>query len=217
MPVRNPPRKLLVEGETDKSVIPYLMEANGVAWPNDPHPVFIKPYGSVDEILKPEVIEAEVRESGLEALGVVVDANGSAGDRWDQLRIWCRSEFAELPERIPAEGLEVVHSNGSPRFGIWIMPDNRLTGMLEDFLVQLIPPEQPRNLYDLARNCVAESRRQGAPFRDVHVRKAEIYTWLAWQDEPGPRLHEAVQHQFLDPASPRSRPFVTWFRSLFGV
>ncbi len=217
MPVRNNPRKLLVEGETDKSVIPYLMEANGVTWPDPPNfPVYIKVSHSVNEILKPEVIEAEVRASGLEALGIVVDANGDAAARWDQFRCCCSSEFAELPDRIPAEGLEIVHSAGW-RFGIWIMPDNRFTGMLEDLLVQLIPPEKPHALYELARNCVAESRRQGAPFKNVHQSKAEIYTWLAWQGEPGPRLQEAVKHKLLDPTSPRSRPFVNWFRSLFSV
>ena len=204
-----------MEGETDKRVIPYLMEANGVTWPDPGYPVFIEAYGSVDEILKPEVLEAELRASGLEALGVVVDANGDAVARWNQLRIWCGSEFAELPERMPAEGLEVVHPNG-PRFGIWIMPDNRFTGMLEDLLVQLIPDESGP-LYELARSCVAESRRQGAPLRDAHARKAEIYTWLAWQDPPGLQLHEAVKHTVLDPTRPESRPFVNWFRSLFRV
>ena len=216
MPERKRPRKLLVEGDTDKSVIPYLMEANGVAWPDPPSsPVFIAPYGSVDEILKPEVIELEIGASRLEALGVVVDANGDAAARWEDVKACCRSEFAELPERIPAEGLEVVHSSG-PRFGVWIMPDNRFTGMLEDFLVQLIPDDS-RHLYELARNSVAEAKRHDAPFRDVHERKAEIHTWLAWQDPPDLRLHEAVKHTVLDPARDQSRPFVNWFRRLFRV
>ena len=205
-----------MEGETDKSVIPYLMEANGVMWPNPPnHPVFIESYGSVDEILKPEVIAAELRASGLEALGVVVDADGDAAARWQQLRAWCSAEFVELPERIPVEGLEAVHSDG-PRFGIWIMPDNQFAGMLEDFLVQLIPDEA-RDLYQLAQGCVAESQHRGASFRDVHRRKAELHTWLAWQDPPGVRLHEAVDHRALDPSRPESGAFVDWFRHLFRV
>ncbi len=213
---RDHPKRLLVEGETDKSVIPYLMEANGVAWPNPPHsPVFIEPYGSVDEILKPEVIELELAASGLEVLGVVVDANGDAGKRWEDVKTWCSSEFTNLPKQIPAGGLDVVHSDGV-RFGVWIMPDNRFSGMLEDFLLRLIPDES-RPLYDLATNSVADAKRNGAPFRDVHVRKAEIYTWLAWQDPPDLRLHEAVEHTVLDPARAESRTFVNWFRSLFRV
>lgn len=217
MVVRHYPRKLLVEGETDECVIPYLMEANGVVWPDDPlqYPIFIEAYGSVDAILKPETVEVEIKASGLEALGIVVDADGDAAARWEDLRASCRAEFAGLPAQIPAEGLLVEHSGG-PRFGVWIMPDNRFAGILEDLLARLIP-SGGGPLYDLARNCVAESKRKGAPFRDVHKTKAEIYTWLAWQDPPGPRLHEAVKHRVLDPERPESQPFVTWIRSLFGV
>ena len=208
------PKKLLVEGDTDRRVVPYLMEANGVDWPADP-PVFIASYNGVSKILKPEVIEAEMKASGLEALGVVVDANGDAAARWNQVRTWCGSEFAELPDQIPAEGLQTVHSSG-PRFGVWIMPDNRFTGMLEDFLVRLIPDDS-RGLYELAQRCVGEASGNGAPFRAVHRTKAEIHTWLAWQDEPAPQLHEAVARQVLKPTRPESHSFASWFRILFQV
>ena len=129
-----------MEGKTDQHVIPYLMEANGIPWPNSrsDYPVLIEAYGSVDEILKPETTEFEIRASGPEALGVVVDADGDAAARWRDVRAWCNREFAGLPEEIPAEGLEVEHPGG-PRFGVWIMPDNRFQGMLEDLLVRLIP------------------------------------------------------------------------------
>ncbi len=216
MPVR--PRKLLVEGETDKHVIPYLMEANGVEWPdrNDPDcPAFIKSYGSVNEILKPGVIEGELRASGLEALGLVVDADSDAAARWGEVKALCDTEFANLPDKIPAGGLEVVHTSG-PRFGVWIMPDNRFDGMLEDLLVQLIP-EDSSALYQRAQRCVAEARADHAPFKNVHESKARVYTWLAWQDPPGLRLHEAVKHQVLEPTRPESRPFVQWFKNLFRV
>ena len=153
--------------------------------------------------------------SGLEALGVVVDANGDASTRWDNLRERCTSEFSDLPDQIPAEGLEVLHSGGQ-RFGIWIMPDNRLTGMLEDWLVRLIP-EASSPLFELAGNCVSDSKRQGAPFKEAHRTKAEIHTWLAWQDEPGLRLYDAIIHRVLNPGRPASRPFVNWFRSLFRL
>lgn len=210
------PKKLLVEGATDKRVIPYLMEANGVAWGTPSRPVvFIDPLGSVEELLKPGLIEAELRASGLEALGVLFDANGDARQRWSQIRNRFGDEFDGLPEEIPEAGLHINHALG-PRFGTWIMPDNRFSGMLEDFLIRLIPNNN-RDLYGLAENCVAEAKRNDAPFRDVHTTKAEIYTWLAWQDEPGKQLHQAVHHRVLDPEKPESRLFVDWFRRLFEV
>lgn len=210
------PNKLLVEGATDKRVIPYLMEHNGVAWPEPPHrPVDIESCGSVDEILRPGFVEAFFKGSQLEALGIVVDADGDAAARWDQLRTSLGRDFAGLPDEIPAEGLRVVDA-GKPRFGVWIMPDNRSKGMLEDLLVRLIPSDSAA-LYEMARECVGEARSNRAPFRDVHERKAEVYTWLAWQDPPGLRLHEAVNHRVLDPTRPESSRFVTWFRDLYRL
>ena len=126
-------RKLLVEGNTDKRVIPFLMEANGVEWEKSGEPVVcIAPYGSVDELLKPGVVEAELRASRLEALGLMVDANGDAFDRWNRIRSLCHDEFEHLPDRIPRGELEIVHPESDVRFGVWIMPDNRFSGMLED-------------------------------------------------------------------------------------
>lgn len=78
-------------------------------------------------------------------------------------------------------------------------------------------PDDSNALYKLARKCAAEAGGKGAPFRDAHERKAEIFTWLAWGDPPGLRLHEAVKHRVLDPKRPESRPFVNWFRRLFRV
>ena len=130
----NSPRRLLVEGDTDKRVIPFLMEANGIGWVRDGQPVVrIEPYNGVEELLKPGVVEAELRASGLEALGVMVDANGDASDRWNRIKTICDDQFVDLPDRIPHDGLETVHPATDARFGVWIMPDNRFSGMLEDF------------------------------------------------------------------------------------
>ena len=210
------PKKLLVEGETDKRTMPFLLEANGVAWETADGPVvYIAPYGGVDQMLKLGAIESELSASGLEALGIVVDANGDPRRQWARIRGLCQAQFPSLPPDIPAEGLQVTHVAG-PRFGVWIMPDNRSKGMLEDLLVQLVPGESG-SLFALAEHCVEEAEEQGAPFKPVHRTKAKVHTWLAWQDEPGKSLHQAVHHRVLDPTMTESKPFVRWFRHLFSV
>ena len=147
-----------MEGATDQLVIPSLMEKNGVPWPSSKVPVFIEELDGVDEILRPGRLELELSASELEALGVVIDADGDAAARWDQLRTRCGSEFPELPNQIPTGGLEVVHADGS-RFGVWIMPDNRFKGMLEDLLVRLIPGDSG----DLTRwRGIASPRQEAA-------------------------------------------------------
>ena len=192
------------------------MEENGVEWGVDGRPtVHITASGSVGEILKPGVIEAELRASELEALGIVVDANGDADSRWNEIRNRCGAEFEQLPARIPADGLVCTHAEGA-RFGVWIMPNNRMSGMLEEFLIGLIPLDS-QELLNFAKSCVASAREKGARFKDSQTRKAELHTWLAWQDEPGRQLHQAVNYRILDATSPNSAPFASWFRRLFDM
>ena len=208
------PKKLLVEGLTDKLVLPYLLEANGVEWKKGSEPVDIWPCGGIDQMLKSGAIEAELlAASGLEALGVVVDANGDAHRQWTRVRDKCKGPFPSLPVEIPAEGLQKTHTDGR-RFGVWIMPDNRMKGALEDFLAQLVPIKSNR-LFNLAEHCVEEAAERGATFKPTHSTKAAIHTWLAWQDEPGKSLHQAIDHRVLDPEKAESKPFVSWFRRLF--
>ena len=216
MPPRVRPKKLLVEGSTDQRVMPYLLEANGVQWQVAGEPVvYIEPCNGIEQMLKQGAIEGELAASGLEALGIVVDANSDAHKQWARVRNRCLRQIPSLPEDVPAEGLRVASATG-PRFGVWIMPDNRLTGTLEDLLVQLVPADAKR-LFDLAKQCVEEASVLGATFKPVQRTKARIHTWLAWQNEPGRPLHQAVDHHVLDPTRAESAPFVRWFRGLFSV
>ena len=96
------------------------------------------------------------------------------------------------------------------------MPDNRYTGMLEDFLARLIK-EDSRELFEYARDCVVEEKRKGANIRKNHAIKAEVHTWLAWQENPGRQLHQAVNERILDPQKEASQQFVKMFRSLFKL
>ena len=210
------PKKLLVEGAVDKRVIVDLVKPQVVDWEIDGNPiVYIDDRGGLPEILRTGVIEAELRASELKALGVIVDANGNAAQRWQQIRERCKLEFPKLPARIPSEGLIVNHKDGL-RFGVWIMPDNQRGGMLEDFLVSLIP-EDGRDLLELAKKCVFKAKEIGAPFQEVHRTKAELHTWLAWQDKPGSQLHVAVQRRVLVPDRPEFSKFIAWFQKLFEI
>ena len=74
------------------------MEENAVPWPFPNSPAQIESLDGVDEILKPGVVEAYLNTT-VEALGIVVDANGDASARWDQIRAICDGEFVDLPQQ----------------------------------------------------------------------------------------------------------------------
>ena len=210
-------KKLLVEGEEDKRVIPQLIEANGVPWgdTSDAPVVEIKPCDGFEGMVRPSLIKTELMESGLEALGIVADANGDAQSRWNSLRARCTPSFPDLPESLPSDGLTQENDAGL-KLGVWLMPDNQSHGMMETFLTYLVPNEG-NPILEHAERARDKARALGAPFKDAHADKAKIHTWLAWQNPPGRPLHNAVMERILDPCSCHAAAFVRWFRSLFDL
>ncbi len=96
MPNRSHEKKLLVEGREDKRLIPQLIEANGIPWGETEADwiVAIEEYNGVEEILKPGVIEVELKASGLRILGILLDANESL---WCPMGCAAKPMFATIP------------------------------------------------------------------------------------------------------------------------
>ncbi len=210
------PSVLLVEGKQDVRVIPELIEANGVNWGTRKSPiVYIRDYDGYQKLVDPDVIATELQASGLSTLGIVVDADDNPLGRWQSIRSACLKSIPDIPDILPEEGL--IHStpNGI-KFGIWIMPDNKMRGMLETFLTYMIPSGSEK-LWQYAQEVAKESKSKGATFTEPHLDKANIYTWLAWQDPPGRQLHQAIMERILNPKHPNAQKFVTWFRNLYGL
>lgn len=214
---RTCPKKLLVEGRTEQRVIPELMEANGVTWPDNKEeaPVYIKEFDGIHNMLETGVIPTEIKASSIEVVGIMVDANDDAESRFQNIRDRCIDQFPDMPDTIGEDGL--IHSSEGKSIGVWLMPDNRSTGMLETFLTYLAPDEQDGLLCYAEEVCREAKEDKGAPYKPAHYDKAKIYTWLAWQDEPGRQLHQAVKERILSPNSAYGAGFVNWFRELFQV
>jgi hypothetical protein len=209
---------LLVEGQDEKRTIPESIELNGINWGNGKNTiVHIKDYEGYENILKPGSISTELKADGIEVLGILLDADEQPQDRWIAIRNACRNSksVSKIPEELPEEGLIIEADNGV-RVGIWIMPDNKLPGMLETFLGYLLPADTS-SLWNFAGETIDLAKEQGAPFTDYHRDKARIYSWLAWQKPPGRQLHQAIKERILDPQHPEAQQFVSWFRRLYGL
>jgi hypothetical protein len=161
------------------------------------------------------VIATELQESGRSALGVLLDADDNPLGRWQSIRNACLKSIPDLPQELPESGLICDAGNGV-KFGAWIMPDNRMSGMLETFLAYMIP-EENETLWQFAQESVKQAKTKGANFTEFQVDKANIYTWLAWQNPSGRQLHQAVMERILDSKHPNAQKFVTWFKDLYGL
>ena len=198
------PRLLLVEGRDDEHVVYALRDAHGI-----PKTFDVARKGGYTELL--ESIPVELKASDRERLAVILDADEKLQQRWEQLSYRLRQAgCAAVPRRPQPEGTILTVSPGL-RFGVWLMPDNRLPGMLEDFLAFLVPegddllPRVDRFLDGIPENL----RRFPAP----HRCKARIHSWLAIQEEPGRPLGQAITNRYLDAQQSVIEPFLKWIRT----
>ncbi len=157
------PKKLLVEGDEDKRVVPELIEAHGIPWGenSDEWIVEISQCDGFENVVKPGAIETELKVSGREALGIIADANSDAERRWESVRNRCLRSFPDLPKDLPAGGL--IHENAEGlKLGVWLMPDNQSRGMMETFLTYLVP-DHGDVLLGHAESACDGARALGAP------------------------------------------------------
>ena len=209
--------RMIVEGEDDKFAIIELM-GHHTDWPDDKTkaPVWLEAVGDAGGILADGYITAKLQESGTSILGIVFDADEQFASRWSRIKQICDSLFDDVPPTMPNSGLILANQNAGTKLGVWIMPDNNQHGMIETFLQGLIEISNPPPV-TYAKSVVAEARNLNAPYRDAHIVKAEIHSWLAWQDPPGQPLGRAITTFTLNPHAASAKPFVEWFLDLYGL
>ncbi|NEP45205.1 MAG: hypothetical protein F6K35_40695 [Okeania sp. SIO2H7] len=210
------PKQLLVEGKNDRHVIWALCG------------IYQLPQTFSVEIAEErgtEGIEAllgglpsRIEEQNLETLGIVVDADRDVWARWQAIRDRLNGcGYENIPQIPPPEGWVFPSTNPFlPKVGVWLMPDNQLPGMLEDFVAQLIPPEDA--LFPKAETVLNEIESAGLNrYSLVQHPKALIHTWLAWQETPGMAMGQAITARVLLSNSPVARVFVGWLNYLFDI
>jgi hypothetical protein len=201
---------LLVEGKDDEYVIKHVCGARGIPKIDE-----IQPQNSVQELL--ENFPVRLKQSDIEALGVVIDADTNLAARWRSLQNrLSQAGYENVPEDPVSNGTILDPPEGVsllPRLGIRIMPDNQNTGILEDFLRFLVPDDS--TLFEHVKNSVAAIPAEEWRFSELAEPKAIIHTWLAWQEEPGKPLGTAITARYLDPSVAQVDVLVSWLNRLF--
>jgi hypothetical protein len=172
---------------------------------------------SAAEVLKPISLDTFCKTPGLKSIGVMVDADDEFLSRWSGIESFARGRFDPVPNQLPTEGLVLTRGDGF-KFGAWIMPNNRSAGKVETFCHTLVDQSATSSLWDHAvRSCSVAREVHRAPWRDAHKDRAEILTWLAWQDPPLGQMGAAIRSNVLNPRTDAASVFVSWFRRLFEV
>jgi len=188
-----------------------------VPWPQLPYdaPVRIEVGKSADEILDRDYLNLLLKSSDIDCLGIMLDADTKPRSRYQRIRNECLAYFPSLPDDISTNGVVAEDGEGK-RFGVWVMPDNTSDGGLETFLRRMVPSEA-EPLWRHAGESFESAKGIGAACRECHYAKAQLYTWLAWQDPPGQHPGIALTKKMLDPLAVSATPFVNWFKTLYRM
>ena len=198
------PRILLVEGADDKHVVRQLFCRRHQSPPD----FSIEDKEGIDKLLSS--IEVEIKVSGRQTVGILADANDDVANRWKAITDRL-SEVDIQPPASPDPAGTIIP--GTPRIGIWLMPDNESPGELENFVVQMIPNEDP--VWPLSRDYIDGIPREGRKFSAKKELRAQLYAWLAAREDPR-RMGLAIGAGDLGIDGDLSQKFVAWLAQLFG-
>lgn len=205
----NAKNRLIVEGRDDQWSILALTTRHGWNWDTPPaHFPYIDDAHGVDPAL--EALTVSVRT--YDRVGIVLDADVEPINRWASVRDRLTPLGLTLPQSPLTAG--TIVENGSKKVGVWLMPDNRSPGKLEDFLALLIPHGNKCWAWAELATMKAKSEHQ-AEFSDPDFIKAQIHTWLAWAKEPGHPFGTAITAATFAGDSSASQDFVRWMTRLY--
>lgn len=208
----NFPFKLFVEGMNDLHVISSLCEHHKIA-----ENFNIEPCGSDERVVKLLRI-ALTNPAVYQRVGIVIDADNDIENRWRQLvYILEKSGKYDCSRlKLSADGLIIHPLNACDTIvGVWVMPNNSLEGMLEDFVLQLVSPVDI--LMQKAESILSELETEGIQhYKKVHRSKAKVHTFLAWQDEPGKPMGQAITAHIFNPDAVQAKIFIDWLNKLYN-
>ena len=199
-------RVLLTEGKNDCFVIASLCSVHDV-------PENFGLYDSGSDAMALKRLSALIAGSEpVEVVGIVLDAdNPNMQSKWLSVKNRLIKLGYDMPDSPDLDGTIIIREN-LPKVGLWLMPNNNIDGMLEDFCRTLASD----SAIDFAQTCAIEAKEKGySSFKDVHLSKSIIHTFLAWQDEPGMPLGQAITSNTLDATQPSAIQFIDFLKLLF--
>ncbi len=223
----NPSYVLLVEAEDDRNFFEQVCKSFNlnpnitVAPPKD----FKEKYDNklrntkqgVLNLLKKLLVQLPDEEGAIKRLAIIIDADhekeqGLGYQKTIEQVCNIAADFDFTLTEYQGNGLSFKHNDGFAEFGLWVMPNNHTDGMLEDFIKTCVSTEE-QSLFNHAIHTVQNVLEP--KFKPHHYSKAEVATWLAWQNPPGHGLYYTVKDDLLNTNHPLFQDLAQWLKKIF--
>lgn len=214
---------LFVEGSDDMNVFIHLLNYHDISsrdraskklFKNKDEHFEIRPHNGFPDLLQKFKIEMK-GDVANNRYGIVVDADTEIADRWKSLMGVLKDASYNSMPHIPDAGGIFIEQDGLPTIGIWLMPNNKLPGAIEEFISFLGLEDDV--LWPIAKNALQEAMIVKCNFKPTYVTKAHLHTWLAWQEEPGTPMGQAITKKYVEAQASHALLLVNWFRKVFEL
>ncbi len=223
----NKERLLLVEGQDDLHFVKQLWnkhfegdESKLLSYNGTKQPFDIESLDGVEKLCN--IISTEINVPNREVLGILADANSDLENRWNKISCNIKKavEMSGESKRLQIDLNKIPNApeptgtiiNSKPRIGIWLMPCNVSPGELEDFVVKMVPADDP--IWPCSKQYISNITKQYRKFDSEKTPKAELFAWLATRRNPG-RMGAAVGAGDLSLDNKPSETFLNWLIELF--
>ena len=213
---------LLVEGNDDQDFFKAYCELIGIA------NVMVIPPKTLDTstgdgwtnlIRNLPILLSQIKDGNVDKLGIILDSdyppnNNGGFDKKFHLVADKLTTFGYIIQDKPRHKLGEIftHPDGLPSVGLWIMPDHQSNGMLEGFVENMVSDAAQISLLKHAEKSI-DNLPTKLFDKALHLTKAKIFTWRAWQKRPGIPLNKALQDGILDRS--KSVNFENWLKQVF--
>lgn len=106
------------------------------------------------------------------------------------------------------------HPDGRTAIGLFILPNHKDDGMLEDMLAGMVTDEPYRGLLNHAK-AVVNSLPITLFNLILHTSKAEVGTFMAWQKKPPAHAGACVRDSIFNANAPASADLLNWIHRVF--
>lgn len=203
-----PPNYLWVEGSDDKHVCIHLIQHYNI--PEEA--IKIEDKEGIEKLLKGLEVQLTINRKARS--GIIVDADMDILARWRSLRNILSRAGYNVPVRPEPNGT-ILRKEERPTVGLWLMPDNINSGMIEGFFRFLVPIDD--SLWPLAEETIKQVVAIDQRFPEPQTAKALTHTWLAWQEDPRTFMGQAITNRYVNADAPRAQQLITWMRQLFDI
>ncbi|NOT65371.1 MAG: hypothetical protein HOP06_04960 [Methylotenera sp.] len=166
------------------------------------------------------ILLKQINAGSIDKLGLILDADFPPDDSGGFIERYTlvTSKLNEFGYNIPVKpnnnkGEIFSHPDNLPSIGLWIMPNHKDDGMLENFIESLVTHENQLSLLAYADKSI-----KNLPItlfnQKLHSTKAKIFSWRAWQKRPGLPLNSALNKGILDRT--KASNFEKWLNSVFN-